>query len=145
MRPTRHSTGKGCLKVRPGDRDCAWSCTSGGMTQGATVATLDSPDEGQEGFKLDPFSLSPAEHRLAFELKVQGGEVRGQAQRAKGPRPSAPGRSGGVQLPLTFRQTKTPTPVPKIVGPEQAWEGKLESWSRSEPADRGPRGQDGRG
>ena len=95
-----------------------------GDGQDATVATLDSPDEGQGGFKLDPFSLSPGGHRLAFELKSLGAKYEGKLN-GEGTEAVGTWSQRGAQLPLTFHQTKTPTPVAKIAGPEQIWEGKL--------------------
>jgi len=114
---------EGSLKVRPGI-ELRVVLHVRGDDQGATVATLDSPDQGQGGFKLDPFSLSPAEHRLAFELKSKGAKYEGKLN-GEGTEAVGTWSQGGAQLPLTFRQTKTPTPVAKIAGPEQAWEGKL--------------------
>ena len=90
--------------------------------QGETVATLDSPDEGREGFKLDPFSLD--KNRLAFELKASAAKYEGKLN-GEGTEAVGTWSQRGVSLPLTFKQTKTPTAVPKIVGPEQVWEGKL--------------------
>ena len=114
---------EGSLKVRPGI-ELRVVLHVRGDDQGATVATLDSPDQGQGGFKLDPFSLSPGEHRLAFELKSKGAKYEGKLN-SEGTEAVGTWSQGGAQLPLTFRQTKTPTPVAKIAGPEQAWEGKL--------------------
>jgi pimeloyl-ACP methyl ester carboxylesterase len=114
---------EGTLEVRPGIK-LRMVVNVRADDQGATVATLDSPDEGREGFKLDPFSLSPGENRLAFELKATGAKYEGKLN-GEGTEAVGTWSQRGVQLPLTFRQTKTPTPVAKIVGPEQAWEGKL--------------------
>ena len=122
-RPARHSTGKDRSTVRPGVA-LRFVVNVKRDAQGATVATLDSPDEGQRGFKLDPFSLSPQES-AGLRAEGHGGEIRGQAE-CRGDRGRRHLVAAGCSAPLTFKQTKTPTAVPKIVGPEQVWEGKLE-------------------
>ena len=53
---------EGILKVRPGT-ELRLVVNIKTDERGAMVATLDSPDEGIEGLKLDPFSLSPREKR----------------------------------------------------------------------------------
>jgi uncharacterized protein len=83
--------------------------------QGATVATLDSPDEGLEGLKLDPFTLD--KNRLTFELKISAAKYEGKLN-PDGTEAVGIWSQRGHNLPLTFKQTKTPTPVPKNVGPE---------------------------
>src|SRR5262249_54097581 len=114
---------EGTLKVRPGTalRLVVHVKTD---ERGAVVATLDSPDEGIEGLKLDPFSLSPRDKRFSFDLKASAAQYKGRLN-AEGSEAAGTWSQGGVQLPLTFKQTKTPTPVPKIAGAEQVWEGKL--------------------
>ena len=87
-----------------------------------TIATLDSPDEGLAGLKLEPFVLD--QKGLSFELKATAAKFEGKLNAAA---TEAVGTwtQRGHSLPLTLKRTKTPTPVPKIVGPEQVWEGKL--------------------
>ena len=93
-----------------------------GEPGGPMTATLDSPDEGLEALKLDPFVLDK-EH-LAFDLKLSAAKYEGKLN-AEGTEAAGTWKQRGVSLPLTFRRTESPTPVPKIVGPEQIWEGKL--------------------
>jgi pimeloyl-ACP methyl ester carboxylesterase len=88
------------------------------------AATLDSPDEGIEGLKLDPFSLSPRDRRFSFDLKAPAARYKGRLN-AEATEAVGIWSQRGVEFPLTFKRTKNPTPVPKIVGPEQVWEGKL--------------------
>jgi pimeloyl-ACP methyl ester carboxylesterase len=91
---------------------------------GATTATLDSPDEGVEGLKLNPFTLSKSENRLTFGVTASGAKYEGKLN-AEGTEAAGTWSQSGLQLPLTFKVTKTPTPMPKLVGAEQIWEGKL--------------------
>ena len=102
------------------------------------TATLDSPDEGLEALKLDPFVLD-REH-LAFDLKLSAAKYEGKLN-AEGTEAAGTWKQRGVSLPLTFRRTEWPTPVPKVVGPEQIWEGKLGVGAGLELAARLPRGQ----
>jgi pimeloyl-ACP methyl ester carboxylesterase len=90
--------------------------------QGGTNATLDTPDEGREGFKLEPFTLD--KNRLSFELRATAAKYEGKLN-AEGTEAVGTWFQRGASLPLTFKATKTPSPVAKIVGPEQIWEGKL--------------------
>ena len=76
------------------------------MRQGVTIATLDSPDEGRDGFKLEPFSLD--KNRLAFELKATAAKYEGKLN-AEGTEAVGTWSQRGLSLPLTFKQTKTPT------------------------------------
>ena len=87
-----------------------------------TIATLDSPDEGLAGLKLEPFVLD--QKGLSFELKATAAKFEGKLNAAATEAIGTWTRRGH-SLPLTLKRTKTPTPVPKIVGPEQVWEGKL--------------------
>ncbi|QEH31789.1 Alpha/beta hydrolase family protein [Aquisphaera giovannonii] len=86
-------------------------------------ATMDSPDEGLEGLALDSFKL--ADGKLSFGLKISGAKYEGKLSE-DGKEAVGTWSQRGAKLPLTFRPTKAPKPVPKIVGPEQLWEGKLE-------------------
>jgi pimeloyl-ACP methyl ester carboxylesterase len=114
---------EGTLKVRPGtqlrlvvhDKTDEW---------GSMAATLDSPDEGIEGLKLDPFTLSPRDRRFSFDLKATAARYKGWLN-AEATEAVGTWSQRGVELPLTFKRTRRPTPMPKIVGPEQVWEGKL--------------------
>jgi uncharacterized protein len=114
---------EGILKVRPGT-ELRLVVNIKTDERGAMVATLDSPDEGIEGLKLDPFSLSPREKRLSFDLKATAARYKGTLN-AEATEATGTWSQRGVQLPLTFKRTKTPTLMPKIAGPEQVWEGKL--------------------
>ena len=115
----RHWEGK--LTVRPGV-EVRLVIHVKGEPGGATTATLDSPDEGLEALKLDPFLLDK-EH-LSFDLKLSAAQYEGKLN-ADGTEATGTWKQRGASLPLTFRRTERPTPVPKIVGPEQIWEGKL--------------------
>src|SRR5262249_54232557 len=114
---------EGTLKVRPGTqlRLVVHVRTD---ERGVMAATLDSPDEGIEGLKLDPFSLSPRDRRFSFELKAIAARYKGRLN-AEATEGVGTWSQRGVELPLTFKRTQNPTSVPKIVGPEQVWEGKL--------------------
>jgi pimeloyl-ACP methyl ester carboxylesterase len=91
---------------------------------GSSQGTLDSPDEGVEGLELSPFTLSAAEKRLSFNVKATGANYEGKVN-AEGTEASGTWSQRGVQLPLTFKPTTSPTKAPKILGTEQIWEGKL--------------------
>ncbi len=86
-------------------------------------ATMDSPDEGAEGLALDPFAI--ADGKLSFTLKVSSAKYEGKLSK-DGDEAVGTWSQRGAKLPLTFKKTKAPMAVPKIVGPEQLWEGKLE-------------------
>jgi pimeloyl-ACP methyl ester carboxylesterase len=117
---TRHW--EGTLKVRPGlELRLVVNVTTD--ARGGTVATLDSPDERLEGLKLDPFALDRS--ALAFELKLTKAKYEGKLNK-EGTEAVGTWSQRGLSLPLTFRPTTKPTAVPKIVGPEQIWEGKIE-------------------
>jgi hypothetical protein len=115
---------EGTLKVRPGTqlRLVVHVKTD---ERGSMAATLDSPDEGIEGLKLDPFSLSPRDRRFSFDLKATAARYKGRLN-AEATEAVGTWSQRGVEIPLTFKRTKNPTPMPKIVGPEQVWEGKLD-------------------
>ena len=112
---------EGALTVRPGVQ-ARLVVHVRNDAHGKTTATLDSPDEGFEGFKLDPFTLDKS--RLVFELKATAAKYEGKLN-AAGTEAVGTWSQRGHDLPLSFKQTKTPTPMPRIVGPEQIWEGKL--------------------
>jgi uncharacterized protein len=118
---TKEQHWEGILKVREGIK-LRFVLNVKADDRGATVATLDSPDEGLEALKLDPFSLS--EDRLAFDLKLTAAKYEGKLN-AEGIEAVGTFSQRGVQLLLMFRKTDKPTPVPEMVGPEQVWEGKL--------------------
>lgn len=88
----------------------------------APVATLDSPDESLAGLKLSSVVIDAS--RLAFELKVTGAKFDGKMNDAK---TEAKGTwtQRGASLPLTFAKKDKVAPMPKAVGKEQIWEGKL--------------------
>jgi uncharacterized protein len=88
----------------------------------APVATLDSPDENLSGLKLSSVVLDAS--RLAFELKVSDAKFDGEMNAAK---TEAKGTwtQRGATLPLTFVKKDKVAPMPKAVGKEQLWEGKL--------------------
>ena len=131
----RHWEGK--LTVRPGV-EVRLVIHVKGEAGGAMTAELDSPDEGLEALKLDPFLLDK-EH-LSFDLKLSAARYEGKLN-TDGTEATGTWKQRGVSLPLTFRRTERPTPVPKLVGPEQIWEGKLERRPRAQLADRLPRRQ----
>ena len=114
---------EGTLKVRPGTqlRLVVHVKTD---ERGSMAATLDSPDEGIEGLKLDPFSLSPRDRRFSFDQKATAARYKGRLN-AEATEAVGTWSQRDVEIPLTFKRTKNPTPVPKIVGPEQVWEGRL--------------------
>jgi pimeloyl-ACP methyl ester carboxylesterase len=91
-------------------------------TGGTRTATMDSPDEGLEALTLGPFVLDK-EH-LSFDLKISAARFEGKLN-PEGTEAAGTWKQRGVTLPLTFRRTETPTPVPRIVGPEQIWEGRI--------------------
>jgi uncharacterized protein len=88
----------------------------------APVATLDSPDENLSGLKLSSVVLDSS--RLAFELKVTDAKFEGTMNAAK---TEAKGTwtQRGATSPLTFVKKDKVAPMPKPVGKEQLWEGKL--------------------
>lgn len=90
--------------------------------EGTPTATLDSPDEGLEGLKLDPFTIDGS--KIAFDLKLTHAHFEGTLD-ADGKEVSGTWTQRGAGLPLTLRQTDRPGAVSKIVGPETLWEGKL--------------------
>ena len=90
---------------------------------GVQVATLDSPDEGLSGLKLNPFTLDRS--TLAFELKITQGKYEGKLN-AEGTEAVGTWSQRGASFPLTFRPTAKPSVMPKLAGPAQIWEGKIE-------------------
>ena len=86
------------------------------------VATLDSPDEGLSGLKLTSVVIDDS--RLAFELKMTDAKFEGKMNDAK---TEAKGTwsQRGASLPLTFVKKDKMPPMPKLVGKEQIWEGKI--------------------
>lgn len=90
---------------------------------GVQVATMDSPDEGLAGLNLAPFTLDRS--TLAFELKVTQAKYEGKLN-AEGTEAVGTWSQRGATFPLTFRPTAKPSAVPRIAGPEQIWEGKIE-------------------
>ncbi len=90
--------------------------------KGEITATLDSPDEGFEGLKLSSVAIDPS--RFVFELKVSAAKFEGKMN-AGATEATGTWTQRGVALPLAFVKKDGPPPVPKIVGPEQLWEGKL--------------------
>ena len=95
-----------------------------GDDQGATVATLDSPDQGQGGFKLDPFSLSPAEHRLAFELKSKGAKYEGKLN-GEGTEAVGTWTQASNSFPLTLKKTDKVTEVRRPQTPKAPFPYKV--------------------
>jgi pimeloyl-ACP methyl ester carboxylesterase len=90
---------------------------------GVRVATMDSPDEGLAGLNLAPFTIDRS--TLAFELKVTQAKYEGKLN-AEGTEAVGTWSQRGATFPLTFRPTAKPSAVPRIAGPEQIWEGKIE-------------------
>ena len=90
---------------------------------GVQVATMDSPDEGLAGLNLAPFTIDRS--TLAFELKVTQAKYEGKLN-AEGTEAEGTWSQRGATFPLTFRPTAKPSAVPRIAGPEQIWEGKIE-------------------
>jgi uncharacterized protein len=88
----------------------------------APVATLDSPDENLSGLKLSSVVLDAS--RLAFELKVTDAKFDGKMNAAK---TEAKGNwiQRGATVPLTFVKKDNVAPLPKAVGKEQIWQGKI--------------------
>ncbi len=93
------------------------------------VATLDSPDEGLSGLKLSSVVIDDS--HFAFELKVTAAKFDGKMNEA---RTEATGTwtQRGAALPLSFVKKDKATPQPKPVGPEQIWEGKIDTGGGSQ-------------
>ncbi len=87
-----------------------------------STGTLDSLDEGFNGLELSAITLDKS--RLAFELKVSAAKYEGKLN-AAGTEAVGTWSQRGVNLPLTLTRKARATAQPKIVGPEQIWEGKL--------------------
>ncbi len=88
------------------------------------VATLDSPDEGLSGLELS--SVVVDDSRFAFELKVSAAKFDGKMNESKTEATGTWTQRGAV-LPLSFAKKDKATPQPKPVGPEQIWEGKIDT------------------
>jgi pimeloyl-ACP methyl ester carboxylesterase len=86
-------------------------------------ATMDSPDQGASGMKVD--SVSRDKTKLTFELKAIQGKFEGKLN-AAGTEAVGTWSQGPSSLPLTLKLLDKPIAVPKIVGKEELWEGKLE-------------------
>lgn len=112
---------EGKLKVRP-DLEVRMVIHVRSAENGALTATMDGPDQGLENLTLDPFALDG--ERMMFELKLSAAKYEGKLN-AEGTEATGTWKQGGASLPLIFRRTESPTATPKIVGPEQIWEGKL--------------------
>jgi uncharacterized protein len=112
---------EGALTVRPGVaiRLLVHATES---EKGELTAELDSPDEGLNGLKLSSVTINKS--RLAFELKVTAAKFEGKMN-AAGTEASGTWSQRGAEIPLTFVKKDKPAPEPKVVGPEQIWEGKL--------------------
>src|SRR5262249_5200671 len=82
----------------------------------------DSPDEGLSGLKLSSLVLDAS--RLAFELKLTDAKFEGKMNAAKN-EATGTWTQRGASLPLTFVKTDKAAPMPKAIGKEQIWEGKL--------------------
>jgi uncharacterized protein len=114
---------EGMLKIRPGaEMRLVIHLTKG--DGGALSGTLDSPDEAFKGLLLSSITLDKS--RLAFDLKVSGAQYDGKLN-ADGTEAVGTWTQHGASLPLTFTKKDRATPAPKVVGPEQIWEGKLET------------------
>jgi pimeloyl-ACP methyl ester carboxylesterase len=92
--------------------------------KGELTATLDSPDEELTDLKLSSVVIDKS--RLAFELKLTAAKYEGKMNDA-GTEAAGTWTQRGAALPLTFAKTDRPPPEPKVVGPEQLWEGTLEA------------------
>lgn len=113
---------EGTLTVRPGValRLVVHETT---RPDGSKAYTLDSPDEGLEGLKLDPFTAEGG--KVVFDLKLTKAHYEGTLS-ADEKEAVGTWSQRGASLPLTFRATEKPSPVPKIVGAESLWEGKIQ-------------------
>jgi len=114
---------EGTLKVRPGV-ELRLLVRATESEKGEITGTLDSPDEGFKGLKLSSVLIDKS--RFEFELKVSAAKYEGKMN-AGGTEATGTWKQRGAELPLTFVKKDKPTPEPKVVGPEQLWEGKLKA------------------
>ncbi len=119
--PRKEHVWEGTLKVQPGiDLRLVFHVRE--ANGGGFVATVDSPDQGAAGLKVDSTVLDS--EKLVFEMKALVAKFEGTLN---ADRTEAAGTftQRGMSFPLTLAKKDKPTPEPKIEGKELVWEGKL--------------------
>ncbi|MFO0909345.1 MAG: alpha/beta hydrolase [Isosphaeraceae bacterium] len=89
---------------------------------GRLSATMDSPDQGATGLKVDTVTITP--DRVQFELKALFAKFEGRPNKA-GNEAEGQWIQGGQTFPLTLKKVATPKAAPAAAGKEQIWEGKI--------------------
>lgn len=117
---TREDVWEGQLKVRQGVelRLVIHAVKNAG---GALTGSLDSPDQGANGLKLDEIAIDGT--TLKFRIGTLNASYEGKLN-AAGNEAEGTFEQAGVKLALKLRKTDRPAGG-KIVGKEQIWEGKL--------------------
>ena len=114
---------EGTLKVAPGSELRLVLRVKPGEG-GSLRATVDSPDQGANGLRVDSITLTGG--RLEFEMKSLGAKFTGKLDDAKG-EVAGEFLQGGATFPLTLKKTDVPefapSEVPKAL--KGIWEGKI--------------------